>query len=155
MSLVPLDELRCTTRINGARSVMTISTRRQEIWSAKQWGSGKRIIIQITTQRYWNSFFLNFTIILIIMLLFFLPTSYVVQLAPGAWYRRVTGPIWLDDLRCSASNIGLAGCTFKPWGYNNCGHGEDMGLVCGSAWRSEDTVIRRPKQCRRNHAAYD
>ena len=49
------------------------------------------------------------------------------------------GPIWMDDLRCTAAQAASAGaqsatrlgdCAFPGWGVHNCSHGEDAGVVC-------------------------
>ena len=51
------------------------------------------------------------------------------------------GPIWMDDLRCTAAQAASAGaqsatrlgdCAFPGWGVHNCSHGEDAGVVCAA-----------------------
>lgn len=48
----------------------------------------------------------------------------------GARFGRGQDPIWLDDLECHGKEASLADCKAKPWGSNDCNHGEDAGVVC-------------------------
>ena len=40
------------------------------------------------------------------------------------------GKIWLDDLHCSGSEPNFESCPHAGWGIHNCGHYEDVGVVC-------------------------
>ena len=40
------------------------------------------------------------------------------------------GNIWLDDVSCLGNETSLMHCRHAPVGENNCGHGEDAGVVC-------------------------
>ena len=38
--------------------------------------------------------------------------------------------IWLDDVACSGSESRLIDCSYVAIGRHNCGHSEDVGIVC-------------------------
>eukprot|EP00521_Asterionellopsis_glacialis_P013350 CAMPEP_0195305918 /NCGR_PEP_ID=MMETSP0707-20130614/36937_1 /TAXON_ID=33640 /ORGANISM="Asterionellopsis glacialis, Strain CCMP134" /LENGTH=531 /DNA_ID=CAMNT_0040370127 /DNA_START=69 /DNA_END=1661 /DNA_ORIENTATION=- len=40
------------------------------------------------------------------------------------------GPVWLDDVICSGTEEKLVDCQNNGWGEENCGHDEDVGVVC-------------------------
>jgi len=45
-------------------------------------------------------------------------------------------PIWLDgtdNYACGGSETLLADCLTGTWGDSNCGHSEDVGLICSAA----------------------
>ena len=41
-----------------------------------------------------------------------------------------SGPIWLDDVNCAASDSSIQDCGHSRWGSHNCGHSEDAGVCC-------------------------
>ncbi|KAM7134323.1 scavenger receptor cysteine-rich domain-containing protein DMBT1-like isoform 4-T11 [Macrochelys suwanniensis] len=60
----------------------------------------------------------------------------------GARFGRGSDRIWLDDVQCKGTEIGLSECRARPWGDNNCHHGEDAGVVCTDSGISEVTQVR-------------
>ena len=48
----------------------------------------------------------------------------------GARYGRGKDPIWLDNVQCTGMEAALSECRARPWGNHNCGHGEDVSVVC-------------------------
>ncbi|NXI38040.1 DMBT1 protein, partial [Galbula dea] len=65
------------------------------------------------------------------------------EAAPGrARFRLGTGPIWLDDVACSGNEENLDQCRARPWGLNNCHHGEDASVVCSAGTRGDAGDLR-------------
>ncbi|OPJ90412.1 zinc finger protein 501-like [Patagioenas fasciata monilis] len=48
----------------------------------------------------------------------------------GARFGQGSGPIWLDNVQCGGDEDALTECRARPWGVNNCDHGEDAGVTC-------------------------
>ncbi|KFP24752.1 Deleted in malignant brain tumors 1 protein, partial [Colius striatus] len=44
-----------------------------------------------------------------------------------------SGPIWLDDVDCTGTEVALSYCRTKGWGKHNCHHGEDAVVVCADS----------------------
>ena len=49
----------------------------------------------------------------------------------GAFFGAGTGPIHLDDVRCTGSEAALINCTYDP-STVDCSHREDAGVLCRS-----------------------
>ncbi|CAJ1078187.1 scavenger receptor cysteine-rich type 1 protein M130-like [Xyrichtys novacula] len=56
--------------------------------------------------------------------------GHAVSAPTSAHFGRGSGPIWLDNVRCSGDESALTQCEHPDFGENNCGHGEDAGVVC-------------------------
>uniref|UniRef100_A0A803JQ18 Soluble scavenger receptor cysteine-rich domain-containing protein SSC5D n=1 Tax=Xenopus tropicalis TaxID=8364 RepID=A0A803JQ18_XENTR len=41
-----------------------------------------------------------------------------------------SGKIWIDNLRCTGEESSLGDCAHSMWGLHNCGHGDDVGVIC-------------------------
>ena len=41
-----------------------------------------------------------------------------------------SGPIWLDNVRCTGKESHVRRCPSQGWGKHYCDHSEDAGLIC-------------------------
>ncbi|XP_048062262.1 deleted in malignant brain tumors 1 protein-like isoform X3 [Megalobrama amblycephala] len=66
-----------------------------------------------------------------------------VSATSSANFGQGSGQIWLDDVRCSGSELSLRQCSHNTIGSHNCGHGEDAGVVCSQDIR----LVRGSDSC--------
>ncbi|NXJ57671.1 DMBT1 protein, partial [Spizaetus tyrannus] len=60
----------------------------------------------------------------------------------GGQFGRGNGIIWMDETNCTGRESTLSACRARPWGINNCYHGEDAGVVCSGSAVSSFTPVR-------------
>ncbi len=48
-------------------------------------------------------------------------------------FGRGEGSIRLDDIQCDGTELSIEDCHHAPWKQTDCTHGEDVGVVCGTA----------------------
>ncbi|KAM5233653.1 neurotrypsin isoform 3-T3 [Hipposideros larvatus] len=49
---------------------------------------------------------------------------------PQARFGEGTGPVMLDEVRCTGNELSIEQCPKSSWGEHNCGHREDAGVSC-------------------------
>ncbi|KAG7281942.1 hypothetical protein CRUP_003000 [Coryphaenoides rupestris] len=47
-----------------------------------------------------------------------------------AYFGQGTGPIWLDEVRCVGNELSITDCTHQEFGFHDCRHSEDAGIIC-------------------------
>ncbi|XP_046303083.1 neurotrypsin isoform X2 [Marmota monax] len=47
-----------------------------------------------------------------------------------AYFGEGSGPIMLDEVRCTGNELSIEQCPKSSWGEHNCGHREDAGVSC-------------------------
>uniref|UniRef100_A0A8C0IN10 Soluble scavenger receptor cysteine-rich domain-containing protein SSC5D n=1 Tax=Chelonoidis abingdonii TaxID=106734 RepID=A0A8C0IN10_CHEAB len=66
----------------------------------------------------------------------------------GGHFGQGSDPIWLDDVNCTGTEVALSSCRARPWGENNCNHGEDAGVVCsGISEVAQLRLVNSPSRC--------
>lgn len=56
--------------------------------------------------------------------------GHAVSAPTSAHFGRGSGPIWMDNVECTGQEVALTHCRHRGFGENNCGHGEDAGVIC-------------------------
>ncbi|XP_030289438.1 deleted in malignant brain tumors 1 protein-like isoform X1 [Sparus aurata] len=69
----------------------------------------------------------------------------VLSAQSNAAFGQGSGPIWLDDVRCTGSESKLTQCSHQGFGSHNCGHQEDAGVVCEA--RSPVRLVNSDSRC--------
>ncbi|XP_030577946.1 deleted in malignant brain tumors 1 protein-like [Archocentrus centrarchus] len=67
--------------------------------------------------------------------------GHAISAPTSAHFGRGSGPIWLDNVECSGQEAVLSRCTHPGFGENNCGHGEDAGVICLGALQKPQIMI--------------
>uniref|UniRef100_A0A4W3GQ81 SRCR domain-containing protein n=1 Tax=Callorhinchus milii TaxID=7868 RepID=A0A4W3GQ81_CALMI len=71
------------------------------------------------------------------------------QLGCGPAIRAYSSPVyregewspWLKDVRCSGKESALWECASSPWGQHDCGHKEDVSIVCSGHNRNHPYIL--------------
>lgn len=72
--------------------------------------------------------------------------GHAVSAPTSAHFGRGSGPIWLDNVECRGEEPALTHCTHPGFGENNCGHGEDAGVIClGALQKPQITLSPAPE----------
>lgn len=91
------------------------------------------ILIMTITNNQLNQ--INWIMKYVIMLNFFVdlflcPLRGVAKARSMAYFGEGTGPILMDNVRCSGTETSLSQCTFISEDSHDCRHSEDAGVIC-------------------------
>ena len=65
--------------------------------------------------------------------------------AVNAEFGQGTGRIWRDNVGCRGTESMLSSCSANSWGFHNCDHSDDAGVVCTSKFNS--TILLLSHMC--------
>ena len=59
--------------------------------------------------------------------------GYASATSASATFSQGTGPIFLDEVACTADDQSLVECSHRGWNVHDCGHTEDAGVICSTS----------------------
>ena len=62
-------------------------------------------------------------------------------------YSQGTGTTWLDELRCTSSDLMLSTCSHNGFGNENCLHSEDVAVICNTISSTGECNFRLSYDC--------
>jgi len=67
----------------------------------------------------------------------------------GHRYGPGEGEIWMDNLGCTGSETDLADCQHNGFAQHNCGHNEDVSILCDTSYGRPTFASQRFSSCSR------
>ncbi|KFV45049.1 Neurotrypsin, partial [Gavia stellata] len=72
-----------------------------------------------------------------------------------AYFGEGSGPVLLDEVRCTGNELSIEQCPKSSWREHNCGHKEDAGVSCTPLTDGENpTVIKHSGSIKMNRLLY-
>ncbi|XP_051896722.1 deleted in malignant brain tumors 1 protein-like [Pristis pectinata] len=71
--------------------------------------------------------------------------GYALQDKLPGYCGRSSGPVWLDEVRCSGNESCLWECPSAPWGEHDCSHKEDVTVMCSE--HKEMRLVNGESRC--------
>ncbi|XP_065120332.2 scavenger receptor cysteine-rich domain-containing protein DMBT1-like [Paramisgurnus dabryanus] len=50
----------------------------------------------------------------------------------GAYFGQGSGPVWMENVKCSGNESTITSCPSKAFGTSTCSHGQDAGVICNN-----------------------